>query len=102
MIRRPPRSTRFPYTTLFRSKARRSGQLYGDQVARTLTSFASLLEASSDIGGEPGRRALVASDLHANTLVLDALRRLSAGQPVFFYRKTTSPNSSHAHNYYCV
>src|SRR5438270_2193473 len=25
MIRRPPRSTLFPYTTLFRSRARRSG-----------------------------------------------------------------------------
>src|SRR3712207_8873143 len=26
MIRRPPRSTLFPYTTLFRSRARRSGR----------------------------------------------------------------------------
>src|SRR5690349_22861094 len=29
MIRRPPRSTLFPYTTLFRSRARR-GTLFGD------------------------------------------------------------------------
>jgi predicted phosphodiesterase len=65
-------------------KAQRSGQLYGDQVARTLTSFASLLAASSEVATEPGRRALVASDLHANTLVLDALRRVSAEQPVLF------------------
>src|SRR2546422_2373827 len=32
MIRRPPRSTLFPYTTLFRSPARRSGR--GDAQAR--------------------------------------------------------------------
>src|SRR3712207_8411979 len=29
MIRRPPRSTLFPYTTLFRSDARMSGTSYG-------------------------------------------------------------------------
>src|SRR3712207_8972947 len=28
MIRRPPRSTLFPYTTLFRSNLRRSGPVY--------------------------------------------------------------------------
>src|SRR2546426_4837556 len=30
MIRRPPRSTLFPYTTLFRSLAGESGQHHGD------------------------------------------------------------------------
>src|SRR5216684_5164699 len=30
MIRRPPRSTLFPYTTLFRSRAQRSGTTYAD------------------------------------------------------------------------
>src|SRR3712207_7029669 len=33
MIRRPPRSTLFPYTTLFRSLARRPEQLRVDEVA---------------------------------------------------------------------
>src|SRR2546426_8675072 len=31
MIRRPPRSTLFPYTTLFRSKARDAARSAGDQ-----------------------------------------------------------------------
>src|SRR5437016_10297329 len=33
MIRRPPRSTLFPYTTLFRS---RSSDLYSDEICRTV------------------------------------------------------------------
>src|SRR3712207_6919807 len=35
MIRRPPRSTLFPYTTLFRSQRRRLRWLYGDQLEWT-------------------------------------------------------------------
>jgi predicted phosphodiesterase len=48
------------------------------------------LLASSGVGGEratidAGRRALLASDLHANTLVLDAVEQLAAPRrPVFF------------------
>src|SRR5256885_5344252 len=38
MIRRPPRSTLFPYTTLFRSKGRR-GILNVQQVNGTTTQF---------------------------------------------------------------
>src|SRR6267143_4802703 len=33
MIRRPPRSTLFPYTTLFRSKCRQCGELHHHQQA---------------------------------------------------------------------
>src|SRR5690242_21444443 len=33
MIRRPPRSTLFPYTTLFRSPAQLLGELVGDVLA---------------------------------------------------------------------
>src|SRR5260370_32396268 len=33
MIRRPPRSTLFPYTTLFRSRPRRSAPPRGDRAA---------------------------------------------------------------------
>src|SRR3712207_8273021 len=36
MIRRPPRSTLFPYTTLFRSKARRDGLLALDEQLNTV------------------------------------------------------------------
>lgn len=63
-------------------KARRSGQRYGSQVDRTLSSFASLLADASEPHVDDGRRALVASDLHANTLALDPLRRLAGGQPL--------------------
>src|SRR2546422_5099482 len=49
MIRRPPRSTLFPYTTLFRSDLGRGGDPLGDQALReregavTLGFFLSLL-----------------------------------------------------------
>src|SRR5476649_619082 len=36
MIRRPPRSTRFPYTALFRSRAPDRGQVGADQAVRVL------------------------------------------------------------------
>jgi len=64
-------------------KARRSGQRYGTQIEGTLSSFASLLADASAPRVDGGRRALVASDLHANTLALEPLRRLAAGQPLF-------------------
>src|SRR2546427_5719132 len=35
MIRRPPRSTLFPYTTLFRSRAHEVGERAHDRVAET-------------------------------------------------------------------
>src|SRR2546430_7508089 len=43
MIRRPPRSTLFPYTTLFRSQRQRSAQLL--DVAREYADFPITLEA---------------------------------------------------------
>src|SRR5260370_29703930 len=50
MIRRPPRSTLFPYTTLFRSRwARRVGRW-------SLPRLAGLLADSTD-GGSPGRHS---------------------------------------------
>src|SRR6266436_9573589 len=36
MIRRPPRSTLFPYTTLFRSGARHAGDARGGELDRAL------------------------------------------------------------------
>src|SRR2546422_4355903 len=47
MIRRPPRSTLFPYTTLFRSAARRRQRLeLGEQLVRALPAVGgALLEA---------------------------------------------------------
>src|SRR3712207_7800354 len=41
MIRRPPRSTLFPYTTLFRSRASRKGTTGRTSTSATLPRFAT-------------------------------------------------------------
>ena len=57
---------------------------YRSQVDRTLSSYASLLRAGSGPGlAAAGQRAVLVSDLHANTLVLDTVERLATGSPVF-------------------
>src|SRR3712207_8093516 len=75
MIRRPPRSTLFPYTTLFRSRPRRAPP-------------ARLLVLDRQRAGDAGlpRQGRLASD-----------RRLRAGD-----RKSTRLNSSHANISYAV
>ncbi len=64
-------------------RARRSGRRYGTQIEGTLSSFASLLADSSGPRVDDGRRAVVASDLHANALALAPLRRLTGDQTLF-------------------
>src|SRR3712207_8898004 len=87
MIRRPPRSTLFPYTTLFRSKlivllrdpVQRAYSQYQHEVARGFETlgFEEAIEA------EPGRLA-------------GEIERLAAD------RKSTRLNSSHANISYAV
>src|SRR3712207_7735631 len=85
MIRRPPRSTLFPYTTLFRSAV----------TARRATAeperHASVV-AGPLVRRSPGRPAGV--DLHAVQLVL--------WPTVAADRKSTRLNSSHANISYAV
>src|SRR3712207_8904580 len=78
MIRRPPRSTLFPYTTLFRSI-----EAFGQQQREVVgEQRAELLGAAEDLVGEPG-------------FLLDAAdERLD--------RKSTRLNSSHANISYAV
>src|SRR3712207_7978938 len=58
MIRRPPRSTLFPYTTLFRSLDRRGGgQL--DRTLRVLTEHLMGLGRLDDQGRQPVREVLL-------------------------------------------
>src|SRR2546429_3214255 len=90
MIRRPPRSTLFPYTTLFRSSI----------------SDAALM-ASSD--GAYGEVALRASRKFGNprlsALVAAAHAEMVAGFPsgrLFIDRKSTRLNSSHGYISYAV
>src|SRR3712207_7741913 len=91
MIRRPPRSTLFPYTTLFRS-----GQGLGLQAVRA-------------VAGDRARLALVAD--HADVLAglgdaveAEDLDRLAGRRllDALADRKSTRLNSSHANISYAV
>src|SRR3712207_7746912 len=95
MIRRPPRSTLFPYTTLFRSGASRG---IGLETARRLCEEgASVLLVARD--ADRLRTAAIDCDEaggHAETLAIDITSE-SAGD-----RKSTRLNSSHANISYAV
>src|SRR6266566_1941410 len=85
MIRRPPRSTLFPYTTLFRSRrghalARRAGRLRGD-LARRVHGAAR---------GASRLRDRKSTRLNSSHLVIS--------YAVFCLKKTTSAPSSHRHS----
>src|SRR2546422_8362665 len=83
MIRRPPRSTLFPYTTLFRSRA-----------ARGVAPHLLLLQANSERQGRVGA---------AGAVHRAALR--TAAQPRHLSRldrKSTRLNSSHGYISYAV
>src|SRR3712207_8454267 len=88
MIRRPPRSTLFPYTTLFRSpqrRRRRSRRRLGEVGAHRL----------EDLADESGRRPGGHDEL--------AARPEDAGElPRGRDRKSTRLNSSHANISYAV
>src|SRR3712207_8557037 len=85
MIRRPPRSTLLPYTTLFRSGLDRPGQ--GDALPE---------RGQLDLGA--CGRPVVADVAHGDLPVL-CLRRLGSAAAD---RKSTRLNSSHANISYAV
>src|SRR2546425_2009505 len=64
MIRRPPRSTLFPYTTLFRSCSARSEAARGSSTARSATSSTSRRGSSRP----PRREACSRSEEHTSEL----------------------------------
>src|SRR2546430_3022284 len=85
MIRRPPRSTLFPYTTLFRSVLR-----------TTRSPFVLLLNPDTEV--QPGALPTLLATLQANP-------RLAAVGPRLIYpedRKSTRLNSSHSQISYAV
>src|SRR2546430_6499993 len=88
MIRRPPRSTLFPYTTLFRSPF--------DQNHRRHTSFA-LVEVMPEL--EDAEEAGV--DIRPEDLRIDTYRSTGAGGQ-HVDRKSTRLNSSHSQISYAV
>src|SRR3712207_8778240 len=90
MIRRPPRSTLFPYTTLFRSETRRpvAGAVPSPNVHRVVNGEKSLMRADScTVAGARGR--IVGTGSFA----------MSGGPSD---RKSTRLNSSHANISYAV
>src|SRR3712207_8726448 len=101
MIRRPPRSTLFPYTTLFRSAGRHAGR----RVGRTTSALLEDVQAA--------HRQLVdleLADLHlADREALDGQppdrhggEGGRAGRERHQDRKSTRLNSSHANISYAV
>src|SRR2546422_3048753 len=92
MIRRPPRSTLFPYTTLFRSPAFRA--------TRAGLAEAVKVGEAAVVGGRGSLRVLsvIAAAEIATTLVLSA----GAGLMIQRDRKSTRLNSSHGYISYAV
>src|SRR3712207_7457800 len=92
MIRRPPRSTLFPYTTLFRSK-----QLAVDEVVERV-------EGGWRSTGRPWHHD---AENYAGVVAVrrreaDVMRRYTAASSCLIDRKSTRLNSSHANISYAV
>src|SRR3712207_7766934 len=85
MIRRPPRSTLFPYTTLFRSLVGDRRQVLAREGRRHRPGVRGLSGLSADL---PGHRRPTTSSLVAVAFLGD--------------RKSTRLNSSHANISYAV
>src|SRR3712207_8101765 len=94
MILRPPRSTLFPYTTLFRSSRRPGALAAADRFERAAAGPAHpgrTRRPAGDAGGrlaEPRRRAIPPLRLDRTAVARD--------------RKSTRLNSSHANISYAV
>src|SRR5260370_11746052 len=71
MIRRPPRSTLFPYTTLFRSPA---GRHFAGPADRLYTQFDRLIHLAPGVARDHRR-------LHRHGVGPPAARRVPAGTP---------------------
>src|SRR3712207_7914990 len=90
MIRRPPRSTLFPYTTLFRSPTRDAGR-----------GGARVRDQGDGRGGQGGARRDRGPPLGARRVARHRLLA-AAGQEPGLDRKSTRLNSSHANISYAV
>src|SRR3712207_7944321 len=88
MIRRPPRSTLFPYTTLFRSAHHQHRQVVVHRAAR-----GAAVDGEGDLADAPGQPGGLAVRQRRQGHLLDLV-----GQD----RKSTRLNSSHANISYAV
>src|SRR3712207_8089499 len=93
MIRRPPRSTRFPYTTLFRSEivvdTGRAGGADERRVRAALGRLTTALRSDPEVAGVVVGRGAQFRDPTGSYLHLQD-------------RKSTRLNSSHANSSYAV
>src|SRR3712207_8594453 len=92
MIRRPPRSTLFPYTTLFRSRVARGAHVH-DPPRGQLDHEEGVQRPEEDVGD---REEVAGPDL-ARVIVEERRPRLPPRD-----RKSTRLNSSHANISYAV
>src|SRR5687768_18178617 len=88
MIRRPPRSTLFPYTTLFRSDHQLTNSNRWN-FRYTLTPAIGVRNFGSDVNGSTG-------------VFSDAKQILLGNDHTFSDRKSTRLNSSHGYISYAV
>src|SRR3712207_8840499 len=92
MIRRPPRSTLFPYTTLFRSLLHHLALPRGELIARDVLELTSIIRKEvEELRGGIERLGHIA---HITCVLGDVLHLLD--------RKSTRLNSSHANISYAV
>src|SRR3712207_9559905 len=102
MIRRPPRSTLFPYTTLFRSPGRQAGAVARGRRDRRGVAGGSVVRAPARRGQWAGEEGVVDHDPGdrggGGERGRDLLGQVGDGRD----RKSTRLNSSHAHISYAV
>src|SRR3712207_8782511 len=90
MIRRPPRSTLFPYTTLFRS-ARKVAEEFGGKAVQADLSDHTVIDSLE-----------VEADIVVNNAGLQHVSAIEEFPPERLDRKSTRLNSSHANISYAV
>src|SRR2546430_13200546 len=80
MIRRPPRSTLFPYTTLFRSQVRtaQEGRICKHIAAAAITALAPQSKASSPANGNGSVRVSESSTAEASPLIFRIRRNVQS------------------------
>src|SRR3712207_8060312 len=101
MIRRPPRSTLFPYTTLFRSGALSAVATFPAIAATGLAVVGLLKDASAGTEFSDLRFELFqAGDFHSGTPMTEGVSVYA--HRVTVDRKSTRLNSSHANISYAV
>src|SRR3712207_9060062 len=102
MIRRPPRSTLFPYTTLFRSERRAARRIARHHVVRTLVRLLRVDRPDGYDPGRVGRREDAPVGRVAVRVLAPVAGRGDDHDAGVQDRKSTRLNSSHANISYAV